>query len=70
MVMTAFGSCLHGTLSDIVPAKFVNLFEFREFKILTQIKMQLLLVGCTDLYGVVPGFDPIDFRPEQEAVIG
>src|ERR1700722_4222251 len=69
MAMAAFGSCLYGTLSDIVSAKFVNLFEFRESKIVTQIEMQIPLVGCVDLDGVVPGFDPIDLRPEQEAVI-
>ena len=37
MAMAAFGSCLYGTLSDIVPAKFVNLFEFCEFKMVLRL---------------------------------
>jgi len=61
---------MYWTLSNIVPAKFVNLFEFCEFKILTQIEMQILLAGRADLDGVVAGFDAIDIRPEQELAVG
>jgi hypothetical protein len=56
--------------SQIVPAKFVNLFEFCEFKILTQVEMEVLLAGGADIDGVIVGFDVIDIRPKQELAVG
>jgi hypothetical protein len=56
--------------SQIVSAKFVNLFEFCEFKIPAQVEMQIFLAGGADLDGVVVGFNAIDIRPKQELAVG
>ena len=56
--------------AQIVPAKFVNLFEFCEFKILPQVKPEVFFARSADVDGVVKGFDFVDIRPEQEPAFG
>ena len=69
MVMSAL-ECMHWTLSNVVPAKFVYLFEFCEFKIVAQVEMQVFIGGSADMDGVVACIHTVDIRPEQEPAIG
>jgi hypothetical protein len=52
--------------AQIVPAKFVNLFEFCEFKIFPKPEEEIFFSGGPDQDRVVRGFDFVDIRPKEE----
>lgn len=50
-------------------AKFVNLIEFFECKIFTQVKTVRFAGGRVDNDMIVPGIDAVDVRPDKELTV-
>lgn len=52
-----------------MPAKFVNLIQFFEFKILPELEMVRFIGGSLYRNAVVPGIYPIDIAPDKEFLL-
>ena len=54
---------------QIMPAKFVNLIQFLELKILTERKVEFFAFGSDDGNLVVPHIYLVDARPKEELAL-
>ncbi len=52
-----------------MPAKFVNLIQFFEFKILPELEMVRFIGGCLYCNAVVPRIYPVDIAPDKEFLL-